>query len=193
MLIQGNPQVVVHAMRGHADATLRAAFIIERLPFGPVSGAEVGVFTGRVSKALLGYPSLKLFMVDSWEGDGAAYESGNDWHADLTQEQQDHYARVAEANTAFAHERRVILRQRSLDAAKAIEDKSLDFVFLDADHSEAGLTADITAWLPKIKSGGILCGHDYGNPLFPDVKAVASRVFGVVESDEALMMWAVRC
>lgn len=192
-MLSANPQAVVHAMRGNADAILRAAFIFDRMPFGPISGAEVGVFTGRMSKALLGYPALTLTMVDSWEGDGAAYESGNDWHAGLTQDQQDHFARVASANTDFAKDRRTIIRKRSLEAVKDIADKSVNFVFLDADHSEAGLMADISAWFPKVKSGGYICGHDYGNALFPDVKVVVSRVFGLVESDEDLMMWAVRC
>lgn len=192
-MLSGNPQAVVHAMRGQADAILRAAFVFDRMPFGQIVGAEIGVFTGRVSKALLGYPALSLYMVDSWEGDGAAYESGNDWHAGLTQEQQDHFARVAASNTEFAKDRRTIVRKRSLDAAKDIADKSLDFVFLDADHSEAGLMADIDAWFPKVHQGGILCGHDYGNPLFPDVRTVVGRVFGVVDADENLMMWAVTC
>jgi len=186
-------QVTAGAMRGHADALLRAAFILERMPYGPIVGAEVGVFTGRVSKALLGHPKLTLFMVDSWEGDGVAYQGKDDWHAQLLQETQDKFAHVAEISTAFANERRTIIRKRSVDAAKDIADRSLDFVFLDADHSEAGLTADLDAWLPKVKAGGLICGHDYDNPKFPGVRKVVDRVFGTVESDPALMMWGVRC
>lgn len=38
---------------------------------------------------------------------------------------------------------------------------SLDFVFLDTCHTEEGTRAAITAWLPKIRPGGIFAGHDF--------------------------------
>ena len=41
-----------------------------------------------------------------------------------------------------------------------IEDNSLDFVFLDADHGFDGCSQDIEKWTPKVKSGGFITGHD---------------------------------
>ena len=49
----------------------------------------------------------------------------------------------------------------SVQAATEYDDASLDFVYIDADHSYESVTADINAWLPKIKSGGYLGGHDW--------------------------------
>ena len=49
-------------------------------------------------------------------------------------------------------------------------DGSLDFVYLDGDHSEAAVAGDIRLWRPLVKPGGILAGHDYGHPDFPGVK-----------------------
>ena len=46
-------------------------------------------------------------------------------------------------------------------AAESYADASLDFVYIDADHRYAAVSADIKAWLPKIKAGGWLAGHDY--------------------------------
>jgi hypothetical protein len=46
-------------------------------------------------------------------------------------------------------------------AAESYDDASLDFVYIDADHRYAAVSADIKAWLPKIKAGGWLAGHDY--------------------------------
>ena len=48
----------------------------------------------------------------------------------------------------------------SLEAASNIEDKSLDICFIDADHRYEEVKKDILAYFPKIKPGGILCGHD---------------------------------
>lgn len=64
----------------------------------------------------------------------------------------------------------------SIAASKLIADQSLDLVFIDANHDNA--REDIIAWFPKVRVGGILCGHDYGywaglkeavNALIPDV------------------------
>jgi hypothetical protein len=38
---------------------------------------------------------------------------------------------------------------------------SLDFVFIDGDHTEAGVERDIRAWVPIIRPGGWLLGHDH--------------------------------
>jgi predicted O-methyltransferase YrrM len=43
-------------------------------------------------------------------------------------------------------------------------DDALDFVFLDDDHSEAHVLAEIRAWWPKIRPGGVLAGHDFTTP-----------------------------
>jgi len=48
----------------------------------------------------------------------------------------------------------------SLEAASKLKDKSLDICFIDADHRYEFIKQDIIAYLPKIKKGGILCGHD---------------------------------
>lgn len=58
----------------------------------------------------------------------------------------------------------VKIRKTSVEAAKDFEDESLDAVYIDAEHDEESVRADIRAWRPKIKRGGILCGHDFVLP-----------------------------
>jgi hypothetical protein len=53
------------------------------------------------------------------------------------------------------------IKSLSWDGAKHYEDSSLDFVFIDAAHDYESVKKDINAWLPKIKKGGAIGGHDY--------------------------------
>jgi hypothetical protein len=53
-----------------------------------------------------------------------------------------------------------ILKGDSVDMSKNISDESLDICFLDAGHNYPSVKRDIKAYLPKVKKGGILCGHD---------------------------------
>lgn len=70
----------------------------------------------------------------------------------------------------------------------------VDMVFIDGDHSRAGITADIDAWLPKTRK--LICGHDYidhPDAGYPDVKAVVDERFGdrvTVARNTAI--WTVR-
>ena len=62
-----------------------------------------------------------------------------------------------------------------LAAAKLYADASLDFVFLDADHTYEAMRAGILAFLPKMKPGGVLAGDDYTLD-FPGVVQAVSEL-----------------
>ena len=55
------------------------------------------------------------------------------------------------------------------DAAK-VWSQPIDFLYIDADHSYAGVAADLAAWVPHVKSGGLIVGDDYGNAIYPGVQ-----------------------
>lgn len=70
------------------------------------------------------------------------------------------------------------VRMDSVSAAYTYPDQSLDFVYIDAAHDYESVKADINAWFPKVKTGGFIGGHDYGNNDQPDggvLKAVHER------------------
>ena len=68
----------------------------------------------------------------------------------------------------------------SLEAVEMYDDNSLDFVFIDSSHEYEETLAELKAWYPKVKSGGIFAGHDY--PCWPGVKQAVDEFF--VELDE---------
>jgi hypothetical protein len=163
---------------------VRTMALFSRLPEAsgaPIRGAEIGVFMGWMSKFLLHRPDIHLTMVDPWEADGSSYADGTgDFHAELSAEQQSRCMESALDATEFAADRRTVLRKRSVDAAREVADGSLDFVFIDGDHSYEGVRADIAAWRGKVKPGGLLGGHDYASPKFPGV-ADAVDEFAILE------------
>ncbi len=59
-------------------------------------------------------------------------------------------------------------------SAAQFEDGYFDFVFIDADHEQEQVKRDIYAWLPKVRKGGIISGHDYVASQQGVIKAVNS-------------------
>lgn len=53
---------------------------------------------------------------------------------------------------------------------------SADMIFIDATHNHDEVVADIQAWSPLLKPGGIFCGHDYGFSGWPDVEVVVKKM-----------------
>lgn len=72
-----------------------------------------------------------------------------------------------------------IHRMTSLEAAKEVEDRSIDIVFIDALHTYEGVKEDLEAWIPKVKIGGIISGHDYmGMKIHEGVTTAVNERFG---------------
>ena len=68
-----------------------------------------------------------------------------------------------------------IIKDYTTEAAKDVADESLDFVFIDADHSYMGVMRDVGAWAPKVKKGGMIIGHDIH---FETVKTAVIELYG---------------
>ena len=62
----------------------------------------------------------------------------------------------------------------SVAATEFFDDESVDGVFIDGAHNEKAVLADLKAWLPKVKVGGFMCGHDRGHP---GVRAALKKTF----------------
>lgn len=70
------------------------------------------------------------------------------------------------------------IKMDSISASKKYEDNSIDFVFIDANHSYDYVKKDIEAWFPKVKTGGVISGHDYHENWPEVIKAVDEFFLG---------------
>lgn len=131
--------------------------MIEKFPSGS-HFVEVGCWLGR-SATFLGVQiinsgkDIKLDCVDNWIG--CEELAGEDVVKDGTL-----YEKFLKNIEPL---RKIIkpIRATSEEAAKFYEDKSLEFVYLDDDHTRSGFIKSINAWFPKVKKGGVFAGHDY--------------------------------
>lgn len=78
-----------------------------------------------------------------------------------------------------------VLEAESLAAADRFADATLDWVFIDALHDYASVKADVSAWAPKLKVGGLLSGHDFGRAGVTDA---VLRSFADVEVESSIWM-----
>lgn len=118
-------------------------------------GAEIGVWKGAYSATFcVAAPAMHLLCVDPW----ARYDGWDDGKNSSDAAVEAAY-QLARQN--LSGHNATIVRTRSEDAAKDVPDGSLDFVYIDGNHQEAPVLADLTCWVPKVRSGGIVAGHDY--------------------------------
>lgn len=126
-------------------------------------GVEVGVASGWYSSLLMeANPDLELYGVDPY----IPHRGYIDYTRPetFTKLEAEAHARLDQyPNYHF-------VRKLSMDALADFKDKSLDFVYLDGDHSYESVVADIAGWSKKIRPGGILAGHDFAHHKRPGVK-----------------------
>ena len=124
-------------------------------------GAEIGVAGGKFSKFMHDtIPDLELLSVDDYIP-----------HR-IHPEKRMRYYREAKKRL-FRYVGNTLVRSDSIEAALKVPDESLDFVYIDADHTFNGVAPDICIWAKKVRKGGIVSGHDY-------VKG--KRTYGVIDA-----------
>lgn len=140
---------------------------------GFVRGAEVGVYKGEYSEQFC-KAGLTHFAVDPWmafagQGRSQKAQERQDFIYGHTHRQLDKYPNCT------------MIRKTSMDALADFPDRSLDYVYLDGDHSFRFVAEDIVEWSKKVKIGGIVSGHDYWNTS-PHASNVVCHVEAVVDA-----------
>jgi hypothetical protein len=128
------------------------ATLLNELGFKSI--VEVGVCDGVYSEFLCKTnPDAKIYGVDPF----VRYEGYRDYVQENTVEMYHEKAKKLMA----PYPNYTLIEKFSMDAVKDFEDNSLDFVYIDANHEDPWVSEDIQGWYKKVRSGGILSGHDY--------------------------------
>jgi predicted O-methyltransferase YrrM len=115
-------------------------------------GAEVGVNKGYNAAYICNIVKPKiLYLIDPWSN---FFDPGS---GEVIGEAQ--YITASALLSSFPACR--FIKKRSSDAIADFSDNSLDFVYIDSDHSYLAVLGEIARWYPKIRKGGILAGHDF--------------------------------
>ena len=111
-------------------------------------GAEIGVRKGVYSAQILKqWHGKLLYSIDCWD----PHKNGKP---------NKHFPTAIAALSKFKT-RSAIIKDYSINAAKKIKNKSLDFCYIDANHKYEHVKNDLELWWPKVKKGGVFCGHDF--------------------------------
>ena len=148
-------------------------------------GAEIGVRQGHFSEVICkANPGVQHMCVDIW---------GEYYHFDREYGQSN----LAKCKRRLAPYSVRFVNKPSVEAALEVEDESLDYVYIDADHRFDWVMEDLIAWGRKVRPGGIVSGHDYyrfRNGGVVDAVDVYTRMHGVqqwfvTDEKEASFFW----
>jgi len=122
---------------------------------------EIGSWQGKSTSAILSAmdKSNTLSCIDTWKG-----TIGEDGFYDDVQVAFETFKNNIHK---FNQDVNIIIKN-SIESLEDIEDNSIDWLFLDADHSEEAATIDINNWIKKMKKGSLFSGHDWQ---FPSIKS----------------------
>lgn len=141
--------------------------LLKLLPAGAVC-AEVGTWRGDFAAVILARRSpRRLYLVDPWEyrTEDRYAQASYGGHDEDGQREMDamHDDVLARFGEEIASGQVLVRRERSVAAAAALPAQSMDWVYIDADHSYEGVKADLEAYYGLVKPGGLIAGDDYGH------------------------------
>ena len=118
-------------------------------------GIEIGVKQATFSHVLLsGWNNSKLYLVDPWEDqDKSVYDE------DIHNHESDY--NIAIQKLTDFEDRYEVVRKYSNDAHSNFANHSVDFIYVDGNHSYEGVKSDLELFYPKLKYGGVMMGDDY--------------------------------
>lgn len=124
-------------------------------------GAEIGVQAGKTFKRIVeSCPNITLYGIDVWVADKQVRLDNQPLEG---KEYHKNYDKLNKwINDKKLDGRAIMIRSYSDQCLDQFKDESIDFIFIDADHSYEGVRRDTLNWSKKVRAGGLVAGHDSG-------------------------------
>jgi len=143
-------------------------------------GVEIGVLAGEYSELICrNNPGVKLYGIDSYKA----------YCQHKSQRHLDRFYKKAKVLLAPYKKYQFII-ESSKEAVNRFKNNSLDFVYIDGNHDFSSVMIDIILWSEKIRSGGIISGHDYLNRREPTNHRVKQALIPYVKYNK-IIPWFV--
>jgi predicted O-methyltransferase YrrM len=161
-------------IQGWFDYEILYRELVREIPDGG-RFVEVGCWLGRSIAAFSAFAkeagkNIELNVVDTFEGDPS-----NALQATVLEAHGGSVEKPFRANMEALGVAVKVRAMKSWEAAFLSNNGSIDAVFIDGDHRYEAVLGDIKVWLPKVKPGGILAGHDIDED---GVNKAVKEVFG---------------
>jgi predicted O-methyltransferase YrrM len=155
--------------------------LLDNVPEGGVF-VELGAYKGKSTSFIVTEinnkgRNIKFHTIDTFEGDSGSNDE-NEVEAYKNVIVSNMFEEFNK-NTEHLKEYFNVIVGKSDESSKFFEDDSVDVIFIDAGHSYESVIKDIKSWLPKIKNGGIMSGHDYNS--WPGVKMAVNEIFNKID------------
>ena len=125
--------------------------------------AEIGVWRGEFAETILRRCQSieRYYMLDPWR-------HLEEWNkpANVSNVEFDYIYDEAMERTAFAADKRIVLRDKTRKAVKSIPDNTLDAVYIDGDHTLRGITIDLVSVYEKVTPRGFVIGDDFARSMW---------------------------
>jgi predicted O-methyltransferase YrrM len=151
-----------YLIRGLNNMCLNIKNISKMVEVGSYIGESTEVFAQNFSNSI-------IYCVDPWQ---SGYDTYDNASIDMDGVEDEFDKKMKKYNNIFK------IKKTSIEASYDFENNSLDFVYIDANHTYQSVATDIEIWLPKIKKEGYIGFHDYDNL---DVKRAINERLGEAE------------
>lgn len=165
-------------IHGHFNFEFLYEEVVDKFNSGSVF-VEIGAYLGKstcflAEKVIDSNKEIELNIIDNWIGhpsDIALVEEIKQFG--------DIYAMFLDNMTkAGIIDKLNIIKGDSAETSSMFQNGSVDFVFIDAAHDYKSVKKDINAWIPKVKSNGVIAGHDYRNVVETGVEKAVDELIG---------------
>lgn len=175
---------MIYKMRNDHSIDILRVMCRDMFPTENKTMVEIGSYIGE-SAVIFAQYFKTVFAIDPWLvgmyiSDGSATENNKCY--------MDENVEGVFDEVAGKYSNIVKIKEFDNNALHFFQDNSVDFLYIDAIHTEDELTRQIKDWLPKVNIRGVIGGHDY-NRYFDGVIRAVNNTIGApdkVYSDDGI-------